>query len=299
MSLLWLDAFAAFDPDATLPTDQALEELHAALRSGRITARAVWVATGDRRDMGADEWHGLVLDTPPRNERVLLPYRTNTGTFAKQLESRWRDVLLPCEGLLAIWPKASVVQAETKKANLADKPATAAVKVGSSLSAPAFRARLPAPTSNGINEGVGPMQESCTIFHAIALLAYRDDAVAQRYGAKPGVRASGRRKRQEDVRYPTDAGMPGTEAFAGIWDHQRRQSLVRQWKEADKAQWAAAKAKLWSAVQSDDTPAFNTDGKIAREFWLSHDLDSPEAEYLRFRRSDLMRVMAEVPERVP
>jgi len=142
------------------------------------------------------------------------------------------------------------------------------------------------------------MQESCTLFHAIALLAYRDDAVAQRYSAKPGVRASGQRKRQEDVCYPKGTGLPGTEVFAGITDDQRLQPLVRRWKEADKARWSAAKAKLWNATQSDDAPAFGTDGKIAREFWLTHDLDSPEVAYLRFRRSDLMRLMAETPERI-
>ena len=130
MSLLWLDVFAAFDPNATPPTDQALEELHAALRTGRIVARAVWVATGDRRDMGADEWHCLVLDTPPRNERVLLPYRVNTGTLANQLESRWREVLLPRAGLLTIWPMATEVQpAETNEATTAAQPEAAAVAV--------------------------------------------------------------------------------------------------------------------------------------------------------------------------
>jgi hypothetical protein len=126
MSLLWLDLFAACDTSEALSTDKALTELHAALRLGRVTARAIWVATGDRRDMCADEWHGLVLDTPPRNERGLLPYRINAGTLAKQLDSRWRDVLLPRARLLVIWPEVPAMPPTETTLSTTGEPAVVA-----------------------------------------------------------------------------------------------------------------------------------------------------------------------------
>ena len=103
MSLLWLDLFAAHDVDGAQPTSEALAELLAALKSGAITTRATWVATGERRYNGADEWHSLVIDTPPGDERTLLPFRLNPGWLAHQPENRWRDVLLPRDDVLAFW----------------------------------------------------------------------------------------------------------------------------------------------------------------------------------------------------
>ena len=107
ISLHWLDAFAAFDVNATLPTDKALSELLSALRSGTMTARGIWIATRERRDMGSDEWHGLVLESPPQNTRVLLPYRLNPTALAKHVEMRWRDLLLPRQRILVLWPDMS------------------------------------------------------------------------------------------------------------------------------------------------------------------------------------------------
>ena len=104
ISLLWLDAFAALDTDQAVPTERALEKLHAALRAGRIVARGVWAATDERLDMGSDEWRSLTLDSPPRNERVLLPHRVIPGMLAKRVEVRWKDVLLPTGQLLELWP---------------------------------------------------------------------------------------------------------------------------------------------------------------------------------------------------
>ena len=54
--------------------------------------------------MGTDEWRGLTLESPPRNERVLLAYRTIPGMLAKQPETRWTDVLFPTAKLLELWP---------------------------------------------------------------------------------------------------------------------------------------------------------------------------------------------------
>ena len=138
MSLLWLDLLASYDAIESVPTDQALAELLAALQLGRVTARAIWVASGDRRDMGADEWHGLVLDTPPRNERVLLPYRTDAASLAKQPETRWKDVLLPRNALLASWPAAPPVHpTQTSESAAAGWPASETAAVPDSLSSPA------------------------------------------------------------------------------------------------------------------------------------------------------------------
>ena len=135
------------------------------------------------------------------------------------------------------------------------------------------------------------MNESCTLYYAIALLAYRDEDVAQRYGAKPTGPASGRERRQSDVLYPTNSNLPGTETFKSIRDENVLREAVRQWEEQDRARWLAARAELWKEVQSNEVPAFNVADKVGVEFWLTHDLDSPEAQYLRFRRSDLMRLL--------
>lgn len=134
ISLRWLNAFAAIDTDETLPTDKALEELHAALRSGQITARAIWDATGERRDMGADEWRGLVLNNPPRDDRVLIPYRGSATSLAKQADPRWKDVLLPRARLLATWPMGTLAQAsQTNEATEAEQPEEAVARIGTSL----------------------------------------------------------------------------------------------------------------------------------------------------------------------
>lgn len=104
ISLLWLDLFAAQNDEEPTPTDRAISELIGALRSGRILARAIWAATGERRDMGADEWRELALDTPPRDARTLLPHKVFPGLLATKPETRWREVLLPRNTLLALWP---------------------------------------------------------------------------------------------------------------------------------------------------------------------------------------------------
>jgi hypothetical protein len=110
MSLLWLDAFAAFDSNAAPPTEGACRELLIALRSGQITARGTWVETGERRDIGSDEWHSWVIDSPPRDDRVLLPHHRNSKGLAHQAVARWVDVLLPRPQLLTVWPPLNVEQ---------------------------------------------------------------------------------------------------------------------------------------------------------------------------------------------
>jgi hypothetical protein len=104
MSLIWLDLFATCDATETIPTGEALEQLHAALQSGRITARATWAATRERRDMGADEWRNLVLETLRDNHRFLLPHRVGFGSLATRPDRRWGEVQLPRDGVIALWP---------------------------------------------------------------------------------------------------------------------------------------------------------------------------------------------------
>ena len=136
-----------------------------------------------------------------------------------------------------------------------------------------------------------PVQEqtlvSLTLYHAIGLLAYRYDAVAKRYGAKPGDKTSGRARRRRDTLYPTLSGLPGTEVLKGIKDEEQLQNLIREWEETDAIQWGTAKERLWKATLTDAVPAFRTTGRIDRDFWLTHNLDSPEVQMFRFRRSDL------------
>src|SRR4051794_30968726 len=103
------------------------------------------------------------------------------------------------------------------------------------------------------------MEEVCTLYHAIALLAYRDDRVARRYGAKRGVRTGGREKRQLDLISPTTSGLPGTETFEGIKDEQQLQARVQQWADRHEAQWNTAKTKLANSVRLGDVPAFRDD----------------------------------------
>jgi hypothetical protein len=104
MTLQWLDTFAAYDPDSALPIDAALSQLLSALQSGQLVARAEWTATGERRDMDADEWAGMVFDTLPGQERILLPHRTFPGQLARLPEKRWNAVLLPHDALVLLWP---------------------------------------------------------------------------------------------------------------------------------------------------------------------------------------------------
>jgi hypothetical protein len=140
------------------------------------------------------------------------------------------------------------------------------------------------------------LKKSLTLYHAIALIAYRDDEVAQRYGAEPGSQASGREVRRQDVVYPTDSGLPGTEAFAGVGDAKLLAQAVRQWMEADKSRWRAARKILWHATSSGKVPVFSEHGEIPPHFWLTHNLNSPAAQPIRFRRSDLTRLIAEALE---
>src|ERR1700693_2939159 len=114
------------------------------------------------------------------------------------------------------------------------------------------------------------MHESCTLYQAIALLAYRDDGVAQRYGEKPGVCANGCMQRQEDLRFPTRSGLSGTEMFSGVRDEQQFHALMRQWKDTDKKRWVAAKTRLWDGIMADTVPAFNEDCRVDRDFWLDN-----------------------------
>ena len=102
MSLLWLDAFAGVDPNETAPTDDALGELVAALRSGQITARGLWTETGERRDLGADEWPTLVFDSLPRQAHVLLPHRI--GTALAKMPEPVEGCVLPQKDLVTRWP---------------------------------------------------------------------------------------------------------------------------------------------------------------------------------------------------
>ncbi len=190
---------------------------------------------------------------------------------AAQLDPHWRDALLPRAGLLAIWPMTTAVQsADTNKSTAAEpeQPEAAAMGVGSSPNAPAPRAGLPAPSPSGISGGIGPIQESCTLYHAIALLACRDDAVAQTLQCQAGCSLQWPNEAASGPSLPEEVQPAQHGGLHRITDNHLLQSLVLQWG-------------------------------IAREFWLTHDLDSPEVAYLRFRRSDLMRLMAEVPDRVP
>jgi hypothetical protein len=91
--------------------------------------------------------------------------------------------------------------------------------------------------------------------------------------------------------YPTTSNLPGTDTFKGVKDENALRELVQQWEEQDKPKWTGARAQLRKAVRSDEVPAFNTAGKIGQEFWLTHDLNSPEAQHVRFRRADLMRLL--------
>jgi hypothetical protein len=136
--------------------------------------------------------------------------------------------------------------------------------------------------------------ESLTLYHAIGLLAYRDDAIARRYGAKPGETTSGRARRRRDTLYPTLSGLPGTEVFKGIEDEGYIQKLMQGWEKTDANQWLAAKQGLWNAALTDAVPAFSSAGRIDRDFWLTHSLDSTEVQMFRFRRSDLVRLVVPV-----
>lgn len=135
------------------------------------------------------------------------------------------------------------------------------------------------------------MDESCTLYQAIALLAYRDEDVARRYGAKPGIPESGRDQRKRDTLYPTNSNLPGTETFKGAKDERVHRALVQRWEEQDNANWSVARGQLWSAVQADDVSTFDRNGKVEQDFWLTHNLDNPEVQHFRFRRSDLMRLL--------
>ena len=139
--------------------------------------------------------------------------------------------------------------------------------------------------------------DSLTLYHAIGLLAYQDDAVARRYGARPGDKASGRAQRTRDTIYPTLSGLPGTKLFEGIRDEEQLRKLVRQWEEADETQWRSAKERLWKAALTDSVPAFSSTGQIDRDFWLTHSLDSTEIQMFRFRRSDLERLVVPAAEK--
>lgn len=104
MTLIWLDLFAAYDPNACAPTETAIPRLLNDLRAGRIVATGLWSATHARGPIGTDEWALLTLDTPAGNARNLMPFRTNGTHLALQPESRWRDTLLPLDQLVVVYP---------------------------------------------------------------------------------------------------------------------------------------------------------------------------------------------------
>ena len=108
MTLRWLDAFAAFgwhnEVDIPRPTDSAIAALLRALRQGTAVATALWVGAGERRPMGTDEWAGLVLNCPSRNERVLVPFYPVGTPLGQTPDTRWRDVLIPKAEIMALSP---------------------------------------------------------------------------------------------------------------------------------------------------------------------------------------------------
>ena len=109
MSPRWLDEFASIDPrQSTRPTDEALTEVHTASRAGRITARGTLVATGERREIGSDEWRWIVIDSPPYAENEFIRYRLNPTRNHRwspiRIEGRWSDILFPTAKVLALWP---------------------------------------------------------------------------------------------------------------------------------------------------------------------------------------------------
>jgi hypothetical protein len=118
MTLRWLDAFAAHDPDGALPTNAALSQLLNVLQSSQLVARAECTASGERRDIDADEWTGMVFDTLPGQERILLPHRTYPGQLTAVVEKRWRNVRLPRQSCLVLWPASGATDSATNQEDI-------------------------------------------------------------------------------------------------------------------------------------------------------------------------------------
>ena len=104
ISFMWLDHFAAVEGRNTEYTTQAMEELLTALETGELIGKAIWVATGERKDIDPSEWRGMELESPPESHRMLILYEKRTGDFAETPVKRWQDALFPSRTLLEIWP---------------------------------------------------------------------------------------------------------------------------------------------------------------------------------------------------
>ena len=114
------------------------------------------------------------------------------------------------------------------------------------------------------------MEETLTLSHTIALLAYRDEGIA---------RALSR--------------IASNEARKAIRDEIQVGEAWKRWEDSNEAHWATAKDRLWLAVQSGRIPILGTSAEVEPTFWLTHNLDSAEAQLFRFRRSDLAPLLDE------
>jgi hypothetical protein len=185
MTLRWLDRFAAYDPDSALPTDAAMSQLLGALQSGQLVARAEWTATGERRDMDADEWAGMVFDTLPGQERILLPHRTFPGQIARLPEKRWNAVLLPHDALVSLWPAPGQQSVQSDVRPFSGDPSRVEIQYGER-----FRSALSRTTSQVRSSAAPPRQNT----------AARPSLPVTRRGPKGGLTEAAAQRMANDVR---------------------------------------------------------------------------------------------------
>ncbi len=95
LTALWASE-KVVNPGATVwhGTD-ATEDLLAALRAGKLTARGR-PHGGTIQAMQPGDWRGLILDEQPRGTLVALPART--------MGQRWFDLTVPRAAMVALWP---------------------------------------------------------------------------------------------------------------------------------------------------------------------------------------------------
>lgn len=105
VTLLRLELERSARADLATPTvNDARTQLLAALREGQLTATAS--RDGAPRDgVRADEWMGLVFDTPAHEDRILVACWANASRAA--IQGPWRDVLFAREAVMALWPTLS------------------------------------------------------------------------------------------------------------------------------------------------------------------------------------------------